>query len=58
MATHLSRERQFECNLCDAAYSRKDHLMAHVRRKHGNLDSNDVSKTVIEDKSGLDKSYF
>ncbi|XP_042881923.1 longitudinals lacking protein, isoforms A/B/D/L-like isoform X2 [Penaeus japonicus] len=34
MVTHLSRERQFECPMCSAAYSRKDHLMAHIRRKH------------------------
>ncbi|KAG7171910.1 Zinc finger and BTB domain-containing protein 3-like [Homarus americanus] len=34
MVTHLSRERQFECPMCNAAYSRKDHLMAHIRRKH------------------------
>lgn len=34
MVTHISRERQFECPMCSAAYSRKDHLMAHIRRKH------------------------
>uniref|UniRef100_A0A0P4VY39 C2H2-type domain-containing protein n=2 Tax=Scylla TaxID=6760 RepID=A0A0P4VY39_SCYOL len=34
MVTHLTRERQFECPMCSAAYSRKDHLMAHIRRKH------------------------
>ncbi|XP_045591109.1 broad-complex core protein isoforms 1/2/3/4/5 isoform X2 [Procambarus clarkii] len=42
MVTHLSRERQFECPMCSAAYSRKDHLMAHIRRKHPIAD--DVEK--------------